>query len=96
MRRRTLAAASAQSWLTQFERALSQGDEAALHGLFHADSHWRDILALTWNIQTIGGSGAIAEALAPAKGKSLPALRSIRRPHAAARHDARRHGCQSR
>jgi putative flavoprotein involved in K+ transport len=65
-----LGAASAQSWLTQFERALAQGDEAALHGLFHADSHWRDILALTWNIQTLGGSGAIAEALASAKGKS--------------------------
>jgi putative flavoprotein involved in K+ transport len=60
-------AASAQSWLTQFERALTQGDDAALHDLFHADSYWRDILALTWNIQTIGGSGAIAEALASAK-----------------------------
>ncbi len=56
--------ATVESWLAQFERALSQGDEAALHNLFHAESYWRDILALTWSIQTVGGSGAVAEALA--------------------------------
>ena len=32
--------------------------------MFHAESYWRDILALTWTIQTVGGSGAVAEALA--------------------------------
>jgi cation diffusion facilitator CzcD-associated flavoprotein CzcO len=52
------------SWLARFEHALSRGDDAALHGLFHADSYWRDILALTWNIQTVSGSGVVAEALA--------------------------------
>jgi len=53
-----------ESWLAQFEQAQSQGDDAALHALFHAKSYWRDILALTWNIQTVSGSGAVAEALA--------------------------------
>ena len=56
--------ATVESWLAQFERALSKGDDAALHDLFHAESYWRDILALTWTIQTVGGSGAVAEALA--------------------------------
>ena len=29
-----------------------------------AESYWRDVLALTWTIQTVGGSGTVAEALA--------------------------------
>src|SRR4051795_4472838 len=53
-----------EAWLAKFERALSQGDEASLHDLFLPESHWRDILALTWNIETVSGSGAVAEALA--------------------------------
>src|ERR1041385_4969435 len=56
--------AGVEAWLAKFERALSQGDSAALHALFQPESYWRDILALTWSIQTISGSGAIAEALA--------------------------------
>ena len=55
---------SVEAWLAQFERALADGDAAALHDLFHAESYWRDILALTWTIETVGGSGAVAEALA--------------------------------
>src|SRR3954470_16620266 len=58
-----------EAWLAKFERALSQGDEASLHDLFLPESHWRDILALTWNIETVSGSGAVAEALALAVGK---------------------------
>jgi cation diffusion facilitator CzcD-associated flavoprotein CzcO len=60
--------AQVQSWLAQFEDALSRGDDAALHDLFHAESYWRDILALTWTIQTVSGSGAIAEALTATRG----------------------------
>jgi hypothetical protein len=59
--------ASVTSWLARFEQALSRGDDVALHDLFHAESYWRDILALTWAIQTVGGSGAVAEALALAR-----------------------------
>jgi putative flavoprotein involved in K+ transport len=53
-------------WLRRFERALAGGDVA---GLFHADSHWRDVLGLTWRIDTVSGAGAIAKALAEAKAK---------------------------
>ena len=56
--------ATVESWLAKFERALSKGDDAALHDLFLPESYWRDILALTWTIQTVGGCGTVAEALA--------------------------------
>ena len=50
-------------WLSQFEEALSAGDAEALRVLFHADSHWRDVLALTWRIETVSGGDAIVAAL---------------------------------
>ena len=50
-------------WLSRFEQALTGGDVAALKGLFHADSHWRDVLALSWHIDTLSGAGAIVDAL---------------------------------
>ena len=34
-----------------------------LKSLFHADSHWRDLLALTWRIRTVNGSEAVLEEL---------------------------------
>ena len=52
-------AAAADTWLAQFERALSERDDAALRALFHDDSYWRDVLAFTWDIRTIGGADAI-------------------------------------
>ena len=59
-------------WLTQFEDALAKPDGNALKTLFHADSYWRDMLALSWNIQTICGADAIL--------KELPACASRARP----------------
>jgi cation diffusion facilitator CzcD-associated flavoprotein CzcO len=56
-------AQQADQWLARLERALTAGDEAALVGLFHADAHWRDILALTWRIGTVSGAAALAKAL---------------------------------
>jgi cation diffusion facilitator CzcD-associated flavoprotein CzcO len=52
-------AVSAESWLTQFETALSDGDDAALKSLFLTESYWRDVLALSWNLQTLNGAAAI-------------------------------------
>jgi len=52
-------------WLSRFEQALTGGDVAALKGLFHADSHWRDVLALSWHIDTLSGADAIVDALVP-------------------------------
>ena len=51
----------AQAWLTRFERALARGD--GLADLFHADSYWRDVLALTWELTTFNGRDAIVAAL---------------------------------
>lgn len=55
--------AAAESWLAEFERALNNGEPASLEKLFHADSHWRDILAFTWDMQTVSGREAILREL---------------------------------
>ena len=44
-------ATTVDNWLAQFERALAEPDNILLTTLFHADSHWRDVLALTWRYQ---------------------------------------------
>ena len=54
-------AAVVQAWLAQFERALD--NEAALKSVFTADGYWRDVLAFTWDIETVHGRDAIARAL---------------------------------
>jgi hypothetical protein len=52
-----------ENWLTQLEQALSESDDVLLKTLFHADSHWRDVLALTWRIMTVNGADAILKEL---------------------------------
>jgi putative flavoprotein involved in K+ transport len=52
-------AIAAESWLSQFEAAVTGNDTEALKLLFHPDSYWRDVLALSWNIQTLNGADAI-------------------------------------
>src|SRR5689334_19440148 len=56
-------AGDAQAWLTQFEAALTRRNAGALSALFQPDSHWRDVLALTWGMTTVSGAAAIADAL---------------------------------
>jgi cation diffusion facilitator CzcD-associated flavoprotein CzcO len=63
---------AAESWLAQFEAALAGTDDGALHGLFVAESYWRDVLALSWNIQTINGASAILNALKVHAGRVSP------------------------
>jgi putative flavoprotein involved in K+ transport len=55
-----------ENWLSRLEHAIPAGGDAELRSLFRADSYWRDMLALTWNLQTCCGGEAIAERLAPA------------------------------
>jgi hypothetical protein len=50
-------------WLSQLDRALSNGDIEAAMELFLPDSYWRDIIAFTWNIHTAEGPDAIREML---------------------------------
>jgi cation diffusion facilitator CzcD-associated flavoprotein CzcO len=54
---------AAEHWLAQFETALTKPDPALLKTLFHPDSFWRDVLALSWNIQTINGAEPILQEL---------------------------------
>ena len=67
--------ASAQAWLDEFERVLGQSDGAALNRLFTVDSYWRDVLALSWNLQTIAGRAAIGDALTAFAPKAAPSRR---------------------
>ncbi|MBV8392164.1 MAG: NAD(P)/FAD-dependent oxidoreductase [Alphaproteobacteria bacterium] len=61
-----------QGWLGRLERALAADDIAALHRLFHDDSHWRDVLAFTWHIDTWSGGEPIAAGLAAWAKKAKP------------------------
>jgi putative flavoprotein involved in K+ transport len=62
-----------ENWLAQFESALATSDENLLKRLFHPNSHWRDVLALSWNIQTINGANAILSELKAHAGHTKPA-----------------------
>ena len=53
----------ADQWLAQLERALAGHDDDQLASLFHSESYWRDVLALTWHIRTVSGASAIASEL---------------------------------
>src|SRR6202165_149392 len=66
-------AAAAENWLAQFEAALTTPDDGALETLFHPDSYWRDVLALSWNIQTLNGADAILTELKAQAGRARPA-----------------------
>ena len=66
-------ATTVDRWLAQFERALAERDDVLLATLFHADSHWRDVLALTWDIRTVSGLDAIVKALRAHVGRARPA-----------------------
>src|SRR6185295_14489007 len=77
-------ATSVSHWLAKFESALARHEAAALRGLFHADSHWRDVLALTWRIRTTSGREALVAAL---QGASAHGFRID--PHRTAGRDAR-------
>src|SRR6516225_169840 len=55
--------AEVTGWLSQFEKALSAADDSLIASLFHPDCHWRDVLALTWRIDTVSGGQAVVAAL---------------------------------
>ena len=65
-------ATSVDHWLGQFERALTEPDDVLLKTLFHPDSHWRDVLALTWHIRTVNGLDTILRELNAHVGRAHP------------------------
>ena len=80
------AATAARNWLAQFERALVEPNDGLLNTLFHTDSHWRDVLALTWDIKTVDGSDAILRELKARVGRARPAGFRIAPNRTAPRH----------
>ena len=61
---------------------------------FIRDSYWRDVLALSWNIQTLNGADAILNELRTlARSRRAARLCDRSRPPGAAQGDARRHPC---
>jgi len=54
---------AAENWAhASFQTALT-GNDGVLKPLFLFESYWRDVLALSWNIQTLVGAPAILKAL---------------------------------
>lgn len=64
--------ATARRWLADFDAALQRRDIAAATALFGADSHWRDLVAFTWNICTQEGPAAIADMLSARLADTAP------------------------
>jgi len=60
----------ADGWLAGFETVLATRDAAQIAGLFHEDSHWRDILSFTWDLSAGRGRQSIAAALAENQGET--------------------------
>ena len=72
-RKQATAAADAQRWLESFATALSGRDAGAVAELFIDDGLWRDVLAFTWNIQTMAGRAAIEAMLSETLARAKPA-----------------------
>ncbi len=53
----------ATRWLESFSAALASGSRPAIAALFHADSHWRDMVVFSGRIRTLSGGAAIADSL---------------------------------
>src|SRR5690349_4175782 len=62
----------ADHWLEQLDQALAESKDEALARLFHPDSHWRDVLALTWQIRTVNGRDQILSALRAHAARARP------------------------
>jgi putative flavoprotein involved in K+ transport len=65
-------AIAAESWLAEFEAALTARDEGGLRKLFHPDSYWRDAVALSWTLQTINGRDDVLKTLQAQAAKAAP------------------------
>src|ERR1700737_4774925 len=61
-----------ENWLARFQNALATSDDNLLKSLFHPESYWRDVLALSWNLQTINGADAILRELKARAGSAAP------------------------
>lgn len=67
----TSAYVTVSDWLKAFEAAAVSGDAKAARQLFLDESHWRDLLAFTWHLDTVNGADGIERLL----DTKLPELR---------------------
>src|SRR5215475_13834345 len=71
-RKQATAPAGATRWLESYETALRRENTTAAAALFLPDGLWRDVLAFTWNIQTMTGRPAIEEILRQTVARTQP------------------------
>ena len=76
-RKNMTAPADAQNWLANFTAALQSQDAGAAAELFLGDGLWRDVLAFTWNLQTMAGRPAIETTLRGTLARTKPVNFSI-------------------
>jgi cation diffusion facilitator CzcD-associated flavoprotein CzcO len=69
--------ATAKAWLSDFEAAFASGEAGRIAGLFAEECHWRDILALTWNLHTTSGAASIAERMVQTLVRMAPRALSL-------------------
>ncbi|MGE8454369.1 MAG: NAD(P)-binding domain-containing protein [Pseudomonadales bacterium] len=73
------------NWLVRFDIALQSGSRAELESLFVADSHWRDLIALTWTVTPSDGRSAVVgkfleiQPISKARGFKLDAVNPMPR-----------------
>lgn len=65
-------AEAASRWLKSFEQAVVHQDVEAATALFATDSHWRDLVAFGWHIETHSGPAAISAFMRRTLPKTLP------------------------
>ena len=53
----------ATAWIGAFDAALGSRSEIGLYELFVADSHWRNLLGISWHFATFSGNRVIAREL---------------------------------
>ena len=65
--------ATTEAWLARFAQAVSGNTAVPLSDLFEQDCYWRDVLALTWNLETHVGQSAVIDRLQAAAPSASPA-----------------------
>ena len=60
----TTVTAEVQDTLDRLNAALEEGNAQAAGALFTTDSHWRDLIAVTWNLKTVEGPAGVQDMLA--------------------------------
>ena len=76
-------------WLLLFEQAVSSASSDTLRELFHEDCHWRDLLAVTWQVKTVSGLRNILALIQSFTPDTRPYGFQITQDHAAPRAVAR-------